>query len=336
MRKFSRRDFLKLGTGVVGVGLLAGMTGCIGFPGRQGPTPTPLSVAGGPSKLGLHTIKPDGAFPFVKAVREAGAHVALVKALGGLGLLREVKAVSPETITVGRVGDVQTVEVQGDPAETAGWVMETHMARWVEERDVTDYWEVLNEVDPAGVEGHLWLARFYLRALEMAEAQGFKLALFSYSTGVPEMDEWAAIVETGIFARARQGGHILALHEYGWPRADAGWGAGLAGQKVTDPDRGILMGRYRHLYRDFLIPRDEVIPLAITECGLDSTVVGQPMSALPADFLEQMKWYDDVLTADEYVLGGALFTLGGDEGWGAFNVGPFLPELQAYIIQRGG
>jgi hypothetical protein len=285
--------------------------------------------------LGLHTIRPNNAFPFVKSITEAGATVALVKALGGIGLLREIKSVSPDTITVGRANRQENLGATGDPAAVATYIMQEHMAIWDQEREYTDYWEVLNEVNPPGTEGHVWLARFYIKAMEIAEANGYKLALFSYSTGVPEWQDWAAIVETGIFARAKAGGHILALHEYDWPNLRHNWGGSIPGQPQYDPDRGVLAGRYRHLYRDFLIPRGEVIPLAITECGLDMGVTGGEMDPYwDRRWLREMAWYDSKIVEDDYVLGAAIFTLGGGGDWEDFDFEHLLPQLGDYILRQ--
>lgn len=364
-RRFSRREFLQWAAGLGGAALFGYLLrGWIApgpaeppSPTATGPVPTPTGTPASttappdtatpeptateepwilpnrPSKLGLHTIKPNNAFPFVRSVTEAGAHVTLVKALGSFGLLREIKSVSPTTITIGRWDGLANVEIQGDPAEVAGYVMAQHMAQWTNERDVADYWEVLNEVNPPTVEGHLWLARFYSAAMTIAEANGFRLALLSYSTGVPEWATWQAIVESGLFTQAKAGGHILALHEYNWPRMNSGWGVGLPGQPAPDAERGILAGRYRHLYRDFLIPRDQVIPLAITECGLDPLLAGEKIGGLPARWLRELAWYDARLVEDDYVLGAAVFTLGGDEGWRGFDYEAQLPALHDYLVR---
>lgn len=364
-RRFSRREFLQWAAGLGGAALfgyllrgwIAPGPAELPSPTATGPVPTPTGtpapttappdtatpeptateepwiLPNRPSKLGLHTIKPNNAFPFVRSVTEAGAHVTLVKALGSFGLLREIKSVSPTTITIGRWDGLANVEIQGDPAEVAGYVMAQHMAQWTNERDVADYWEVLNEVNPPTVEGHLWLARFYSAAMTIAEANGFRLALLSYSTGVPEWATWQAIVESGLFTQAKAGGHILALHEYNWPRMSSGWGVGLPGQPAPDAERGILAGRYRHLYRDFLIPRDQVIPLAITECGLDPLLAGEKVGGLPARWLRELAWYDARLVEDDYVLGAAVFTLGGDEGWRGFDYEAQLPALHDYLVR---
>ncbi len=274
--------------------------------------------AHGLSKLGLHTLNPNGALGFVQSVHDAGAHVALVKAVGDFGYLRLVKEISPETVTVARWDGRRAVDPTGDPAQKAADMMygsDGHMERWKYEKDVVDYWEILNENDPPSIEGHVWLAQFFIAAMDIAEANGYKLAIFSYSTGVPQWHEWEAIVETGVFARAKEGGHILALHEYGWPTTDYRWGEPTEDLPPYE-DRGVLTGRYRYLYRDFLIPRDEVIPLAITESGLDPVLGGPPGEGPWRErYVEEMIWYDAKLREDDYVIGAALFTIGSYGNW---------------------
>jgi len=273
-------------------------------------------LAHGPSKLGLHTLRANNAVKFVRDVHDAGAHVALVKALDEFGYLRQVKEISPETVTVARWNPQLAVDPSGDPAEKAAWMMGKHMPHWEYEKDVVDYWEVLNENTPPTVDGHVWLAHFFIECMNIAEANGYKLALFSYSVGVPQWHDWEAIVETGIFARAKEGGHILSLHEYNWPVANYRWGEPTEDQPPYE-DRGVLTGRYRYLYRDFLIPRDEVIPLAITESGLDPVLQqpGQPDNHWQERYVEEMIWWDTKLREDDYVIGAALFTIGAIDPW---------------------
>lgn len=293
--------------------------------------PSPI-LPHGPSKLGVHTVKPNNAIGLVQSVHDAGAHVALVKAVDDFGYIRLVKEASPETVTVGRWTGVQWVEANGSPAEKASFIMEEHMPRWRYEKDVMDYWEVLNEVDPPTVEGHVWLAQFYMAAMTIADANGYKLAIFSYSVGVPKWHEWEAIIETGVFAQAKENGHILALHEYNYPTMDYRWGEPLEDQPAY-LDRGCLSGRYRYLYRDFLIPRDEVIPVAITEGGLDP-VLWQP--GMPTTWkerlVEEMAWFDDRLREDDYVIGIAIFTIGGAYGWELYDYEELLPDFSDHIV----
>jgi hypothetical protein len=364
-RTFNRREFLKgsatLGTTALIQRLLDG-TAPSAHATDMGEAPAPPTVAGGvtaddldhhvylplissqrplahgPSKLGLHTINSNEATRFVRDVHDGGAHVALVKALGEFGYLRDVKAISPETVTVARRGEPQAVDPTGDPVERAEEIMNQHMPHWIHERDVVDYWEILNENDPPGIEGHVWLAQFYLAATDIAEANGYKLALFSYSTGVPQWHEWEAIVETGIFARAQEGGHAVALHEYGWPTTDYRWGEATEDLPPYE-DRGVLTGRYRYLYRDFLIPRDEVIPLVITEAGLDPVLGGPPGEGPWQDrYVDEMIWYDTKLREDDYVVGATMFTIGSIGIWEGYDYEELLwpnergPNFLDYIV----
>jgi hypothetical protein len=283
------------------------------FVSRRGP------FARGGSRLGLHTQRPNNAVGFVRAVHDAGAHVALVKAVADFGYLRQVKEISPETVTVARWNGLEDVDRVGDPAEKAAWVMDQHMPRWRYEKDVVDYWEVLNEPAPPTVAEHVWLAEFYIEAMNIAEANGYRLALFSFSVGRPKWHDWEAIVETGVFARAKEGGHIVALHEYNWPVMSYRWGEPTEDLPPYE-DRGVLTGRYRYLYRDFLIPRDEVIPLAITEGGFDPSIVhGGWDPDWKRRYVENMIWYDTKLREDDYVIGAAMYTLGPYSQWSDWN-----------------
>jgi len=113
-----------------------------------------------------------------------------------------------------------------------------------------------------------------------------------------------------------------------------GWGAPLEDQPIY-PDRGVLSGRYRHLYRDFLIPREEVIPLALTECGLDPLLrqPGQP-TTWKERYVEEMAWYDTRLREDDYVIGVAMFTIGsgGIEPWTDYDYEELLPDFHDTIV----
>ncbi len=311
-RTIERRDFLK-GAAALGIAALTGGGGNLDhriylpFVSKQ---QTALGdSATGPSKLGLHTLHANSAERFVRDVHDAGASVALVKGVDEFGYLRQVKTLSPQTVTIGRSNVVQAVQPSGDPAEAAAWLMDQHMPKWQYEKDVVDYWEIQNENDPLTIAGHVWLAEMYSAAMQIAEEEGYKLALFSYSTGVPLWHEWEAIVETGVFARAQAGGHILALHEYGWPTTYAHWGETTEDLPPYE-DRGVLTGRYRYLYRDFLIPRGEVIPLAITECGLDPLLEHASPGDWKHRYVDNMIWYDTKLREDDYVIGATMFTLG--------------------------
>ncbi|MEA3339345.1 MAG: twin-arginine translocation signal domain-containing protein [Chloroflexota bacterium] len=340
----NRREFLK-GAATLGcTALTARLLGSVAAPAQagagglerriylpavSGQRSSVSTAPAGPSKLGLHTLRADGAESFVRDVYDAGACVALVKGVDEFGYLRMVKTISPETVTIGRSNVVQAMAPSGDPADAAVWLMDQHMPKWQWEADIVDYWEIQNENDPPTVAGHVWLAEVYIAAMQIAEENGHKLAIFSYSTGVPQWHEWEAIVETGVFARAKAGGHILALHEYGWPTTDNRWGEATEDLPPYE-DRGVLTGRYRYLYRDFLIPRGEVIPLAITESGLDPLLENASPGDWKRRYVDNMIWYDTRLREDDYVIGATMFTLGPYGAWEDYDYEELLWPGHSY------
>ncbi len=285
-----------------------------------------------PSKLGIHGIMSDQLPGAVRQIAEAGAVMTTVKAVEGIGWLKDIKAISPQTVTVGRYIrgdgdiDVEGPPLDGDLRETAQRVMDSLLHKWAPHREYVDYWEITNELDPPGVEGHRKYAHFFRHCIDIADAEGYKLALFSYSLGVPEWEEWEAIVETGVFSLAKAGGHALSLHEYAYPM-DRWFGEPLPGHPAY-ADRGPLACRYRWLYEDFLKPRDEVIPLFITEANLARDL---PLVTQEA-WMEQMTWYDDRMREDYYVVGAHLFTLGSGGGWTNYEFTEWLPALIQHII----
>ncbi|MGC9348955.1 MAG: hypothetical protein ACP5JG_12500 [Anaerolineae bacterium] len=285
-----------------------------------------------PSKLGIHGIAPGETPAVVHQLRTAGTRMTTVKAVSAIGWLKDIKDLDPDVITVGRFMEgaepgvnVEGPELTGDLRKSARTVMNSLLPRWELHRDYVDYWEIINEQDPPGPDGHRRLAEFMAHCIDIADREGYKLALFSYSMGVPEWEEMKAVVETGIFGKAKAGGHALALHEYAYPMNR--WYGEPLPNRPTYPNRGPLACRYRWWYEDFLIPRDEVVPLFLTEVN-----VARDLPSLAAmEWIEHMAWYDSQLRKDAYVVGAHLFTLGSLGGsWHNYDFGRFLPQLVEY------
>lgn len=286
-----------------------------------------------PSKLGIHSILSDETVRVVRELAEAGAPMGTVKAVESMGWLADVKAVSPQTVTLGRYingkdgKNVESPPLDGDLHKSARDVMDNILPQWEPHRAYVDYWEIVNEMDPTSVDGHRRLAELMIYCMDIAEAQGYKVALFSYSLGVPEWNEIEAIVSTGVFARAKAGGHVLALHEYAYP-IDKWYGEPLPG-RPTYPNRGPLSCRYRWWYEDFLKPRDEVVPLYLTEINLST----DSRKLTPEEWLRQIAWYDERLREDAYVAGAHLFTLGApNTNWDNYKFNRMLPLLTKHIL----
>jgi len=119
-------------------------------------------------------------------------------------------------------------------------------------------------------------------------------------------DAWRALLPS--LRRAKQGGHILLLHEYGFQ-------AGTL--RNSQP---WLALRYRHVYR-YLASENADANLVISEASANVGFTGDP-----ALWLSDVKWYDSELLKDRAVIGCCLYQLGGKE-----NFVSVLPQLTDYI-----
>jgi hypothetical protein len=298
----------------------------------------------GPSKLGIHVARPNSPaiMAFVRAARPA-----VVKGVDDLGFLAEVKAASPGTVTIGRLS-VEPQEYGGEPEAAAAALVAAQLPQLVQHPYV-DYWEGWNEPDP-NLDRMEWYARFEAERVRQLAAHGLRAAVGGFSTGVPELDEFALFVPAIEAAKAHSG--ILALHEYAAPDLTFLYGDPLPGYP-TYPDRGPLLFRYRWFYRDVLEPRGLVVPLVISEAGIDGILGNRPgpqglgwqdFQAFwvaqgwgpdgPTAFLNQLQWLDNEARQDEYVIGYALFTAGGGRAWETYELDPFLPRLAEYVVSQ--
>ncbi len=315
------------------------------------PTPTPTPkwppplAEPGRSKLGIHVIQ-NNSPDIMDFIRVAKPRV--VKAVGDLHWLIEVKEESPQTVTIGRI-PLESQEAVGDPEEAARAFVAQRLAEYQFNAGV-DYWEGWNEVDLG--ENMWWYARFEAERARQMAAHGLKVAVGGFAAGVPEWEEFEAFLPA--IQAAKQYGGILTLHEYSAPTMDYLVGAGLPGHP-SYPDRGALTLRYRWWYEDILKPRDLVIPLVISEAGIDGGVGSAegPRGKGWRDFtgywaeqglgndstwayIQQLAWYDEQVQRDDYVIGFTVFTAGPPRGeWESFDITPILPELARYVVSLG-
>ena len=182
----------------------------------------------GPSKLGIHVARPNSPaiLEFVRA-----AHPAVVKGVDDLGFLAEVKAASPETVTIGRLS-VENQDYGGEPEAAAAALVAAQLPQLLQHPAV-DYWEGWNEPDP-NLDRMEWYARFEAERVRQLAAHGLRAAVGGFSAGVPELDEFALFVPA--IAAAQAHGGILTLHEYAAPDLTFLYGDPLPGYP-TYPDR---------------------------------------------------------------------------------------------------
>jgi hypothetical protein len=286
------------------------------------PTPEPVEwdypVVDQGGKIGVHAIRPNRVGDFASQLVNGGARFPIVKAVNDLGWLPGIKDVSPETIVIARLtsgleGAPHVEDPETDIDEMANALLSIILNQLtVDPRlgDVVDYWEVVNEPDPPGSEGYRRLAELMIKCMEKAEAHDLKLALFALNAGTPEWDEMQAMVETGVFARAREGGHILALHEGTFTTHDPTECWGWFGDGFPEVEgAGCLNFRYRFLYH-LMKQRGEVVPLVVSEW-----YCGDEKSASTETLVDAVKWYEAEASKDYFFWATCPFTLGPTSAW---------------------
>ncbi len=347
MPSITRRQFLKLGASA-GAAILLLPDGCRSLLDQLSPlqptpapvptgtplpsplaTPAPYTLLTAPiggSKFGLHVVfgPRDGLDQFLSRCAQADRPVAVVKCVDDFEAAFKAKHYSARTYTVGRVNSVglsnkNFVDMQAwEPAEFSP-PAEFHYKTAQEAAQmyydlvkpiwalnpVIDAWETFNEFS-----WHWpWQADFYIELMDLAEADGYRLGLWSPSAGNPPEEFYPDIARTCRRAKAH-GDHILCLHEYSWD--------GLLKEAPAS-----LVTRYRRLYT-YLQQVDAVIPLVISEAGENG---GGGFTGIPT-FVDDFAWYDRHLSRDSYVIGCAAWTLG---DWSGANFQAALPALADYI-----
>jgi hypothetical protein len=241
----------------------------------------------------------------------------------------DLERFSPQTVFIFRtqknlrnvsLGDGPGSMYKSDPVQTARDWMAEMMPVWA--RNKAHYYAPLNEQDPAQIEGFRWLNDFTIECLNIAEANGYKLALYAFSGGNPKDvlqpasgrsftrdDAWRTLIPS--LQQAKANGHILLLHEYGFS---------FVTLKNSTPHLAL---RYRHAYR-LLSQFNADPPLVISEASAGVGYAG----LAPDLWLNDVRWYDSEIMKDRAVIGCCLYQLGGAE-----NFVSLVPQLADYIAQ---
>lgn len=272
------------------------------------------------SKIGIHSIRPNKVISFVAEAKLKGFSFKVVKAVDDTGVAIDTKKISPETITITRfvtagdtMGGLQTWTAQ-DRINFAVQQMNYLDTRTQKKADIlaaTNYFEIVNEADPRGFYDYYGLALIEL--VNEANRRGIKLALPAFNAGTPEWDDIVKIRNTGLFRLMKQTGHILSIHEgvFGNDPINKGFGDVIPGAPVV-AGAGSLCFRYRYLYS--LLGDDERIPLVVSEF-----YAGGGYNLDPALVVERMKWYDNEIQKDPYVLAVLPFTIDPTPKWSGAN-----------------
>ena len=266
--------------------------------------------------VGDHT----GYEEFLRACSAANRPVALIKVYGDGYSAKLAKTIDSRTVTIWRKpakmgrddfmdnppGDWTWPE--NETADRARRWLQAMYPEWVNQRDFIDYFEIVNEPNPATLTQTLRAEEFMLEAMKEADRQDppYHLAIWSFSSGTPE--PWQAELMLPSLRYAAEHGHILAVHD-----------------GSVDAERPLFRQAYQDgtalRYRMFQPLLGSQMPrVAVTEAY-------QLGGHLRPDWFD-WQWYLTELAKDN-VIGAAWFTLGiySFDGIHTVNVVAQLPSF---------
>ncbi|MBK7217993.1 MAG: hypothetical protein IPH95_13325 [Candidatus Promineofilum sp.] len=184
------------------------------------------------------------------------------------------------------------------------------------------WFETLNEPGRYGDDGNLQierLGRFSLATAKLAVAEGYRYAGLSWSTGVPEPEDWEhpAMLEFLRYAGEHPDEVAVAIHEYSLINEYIGNGYPY------------LVGRFQALFEvcdKYGIPRPTVL---ITEWGWEYDSVPEPDEAL-----EDIAWASWLYAAYPTVKGASIWYLGPQFGGIANEAQRLIAPLADYAVSH--
>lgn len=307
-----------------------------GSPSPSGsPTPSTSPPPAGTSKLGLQlSCGNQNYWDFIDA------RPKVVKLMDDYSCAAGIKARSPSTFIVGRIFS-GSQPINGNPEQRAQEWFSNNQATITANPSI-DCWEGYNEENGddgsrGEVGGLQWLARFEAERVRSLAGIGRRACIGNFGAGGPTAPEedagaaWAAFRPA--LEAAKANGGYLGLHEYSAPGMQCLFDAGSG--------EGWLTGRYRKVYRDYLIPNSLSIPLVLTEVGTTALICAQQSACNcgawagvgdkgwrigysdASTYARELEWYDSLLMADSYVKGATIF-ISGHSGWSTFETAPEL------------
>ncbi|MCP5098099.1 MAG: hypothetical protein GY943_21335 [Chloroflexi bacterium] len=222
----------------------------------------------------------------------------------------------PHILIYRRTGNEYDVPKYDLPAiEAARYHWQLHRDAFPPELDPSLVWiETINEIDKNRAE---WLAEFALETAQLAMADGFKWAAFSWASGEPEPEHWQlpGMLDFLRLVAANPDKLAIALHEYSYLADDI---ADLYPYKV---------GRFQQLFQicdQHGIPRPTVF---ITEWGWayrEMPPIEQAMA--------HIAWASQLYAPYPQVKGAAIWYLGGQFGNIANDTQKLIAPMTEYSI----
>jgi len=264
---------------------------------------------------------------FLRACAAADRPVALIKVFGDGYSAKMAKEIDPRTVTIWRKpvklggGDADRMDnPPGDwnwpesaTADLAHRWMQAMYPEWETQREYIDYFEIMNEPNPATITQTQRAADFVMEAMKDADQQDppYKLAIWSFSSGTPE--PWQAEIIAPTLRYAAQHGHILSVHD----------------GSVND-ERRLFRQAFKDgtafRYRMFQPLLGQDMPrVAVTEAY-------QPGGYADPDWYD-WQWYLTEMANDD-VIGAAWFTLG-PYSFGGDQTVNVVKQLPAFALVLG-
>ena len=243
---------------------------------------------------------------------------------------RQVREIHPSAFIIGRLYD-EHQEFESDPEKRGREFADRVLAERVNEVGLYDAWESFNERIITNHPKELY--EKYDR-FQVAFAQRLK-------ERYPELEAVAMNFATGNladrdfvehFPRTLEAHKYLGFHEYDWPTM---WR--LHEQGLKDGNEGMwLCLKYRRFMREVRKEYGDKHVAIITECGMTQAVhpgrgdVGWQTELTEEQYWQSLKWYNDRLCEDDYVMGCCIFVVGGTSDWGTFEtLGPTIDRIAA-------
>lgn len=241
---------------------------------------------------------------------------------------RRVKDALPDTFIIGRLYEAQQVFTP-DPEARGRAFAERIINLEINRYRLIDAWESYNECLPPTDDTTLYEAydRFQVAFAERLRAAGLEPVAMNFGAGQYLGEDWVRY-----FPRTLETYTYLGFHEYDWPTF---WRLHQEGVQAGNGGMWLAL-RYRRIMDPVRQAYGNKHTAVITECGLTQAVypgrpdVGWRAELSEEQYWESLRWYNDELLKDDYVLGALIFVVGATAPWHSFEtLGGIIDRIAA-------